>query len=111
MKLFKMYSIDQDQNVIARAAAKPRTSAQALKWFTSRICGGVVNAEPLETEDVEEWDQTLDANPFRTIETMAHAEGYTVEHIAIAGELSEWYGQGYLKPQWRIYAYCSKPQH
>jgi hypothetical protein len=111
MKLFKMFTINQDQVTTARAAAKPRTSAQALKWFTSRICGGVVCAEPLETEDVEEWDQTLLlGNPFRTIEAIAHKEGYSVEHIAIAGEMIEWYGQGYLKPEWRIYIYCSKPQ-
>lgn len=110
MKLFKMYTIDQDQTTTT-APARDRTDFQALKWFTSRICGGTVCAEPLEQEDVQEWDQTLHVNPIRTLEAIAHNEGYTVEHIAIQGEYDEWRGQGYSKPQWRIYLYCSKPQH
>lgn len=104
---YKMFTIDQDNRTTAREHSS-RTESNAFAWFIKRICNGAVMAEPLELSDVEEWDQTLESNPFRALEAMAEAEGYTIDHIAIQGELEEWYGEGYRKPSWRLYVYAKK---
>ena len=107
-KLFKMYMYDHNGNVTT-APATAKTERKAMLYFTKRICGGTVCAEPLESEDIEEWDETLESNPIRTLEASASEQGFKLAHVAIQGEMMEWYGEGYRKPVWKLFAYCFKP--
>ena len=107
-KFFKMYMYDQDGN-ITTAPTTTKTERKAMLYFTKRICGGNVCAEPLETEDIQELDQTLESNPIRILEASASEQGFKLAHVAIQGEMSEWYGEGYRKPVWKLFAYCFKP--
>ena len=93
--LTQLITLDQNGK-ITKGPIITKTKDAAFRHFVNRICGGLLCAEPIESEDLTDDDTAM-------VEVLLSAapEGFTMEHMAEAGERN-------CSRKWKVYALFTK---